>query len=343
MAGTRWPRRQTAGRPIGSDRGAPTDRAARSTAIGVRLRGMAARRTSTTSWPATTTRSPSGSCRRLPRAVHPRSTAERFVREPGTAAFAEGGAAYAIADPETDRLLGGSASTGSSRPAPGRDRYWVVPWARGRGVATAAVRALSRHAFAHRHGAARTADPLGEHGQPAGRAGGRLPARGRTPAALPDRDGGRDDLLVFARLAGDPPGRPPRLLPDLPGGELTDGVVTLRPLARPTWTSYAELHGLPDVMATSVPPSRPTHDRGPPALHPRGRALARRHRADLVIVDAATGTPAGEIGLFYQEPATGAGDDRLQHAAGVAGARLRRPAPPSCCRCGRSPRPASPA
>ena len=28
-------------------------------------------------------------------------------------------------------------------------------------------------------------------------------------------------------------------------------------------------------------------------------------RADLVIQDTATGTPAGEIGLFYQEPSTG--------------------------------------
>jgi RimJ/RimL family protein N-acetyltransferase len=35
-----------------------------------------------------------------------------------------------------------------------------------------------------------------------------------------------------------------------------------------------------------------------------GRWLAGE-RADLVIVDAATGTPAGEIGLFYQEPQTG--------------------------------------
>jgi len=30
-------------------------------------------------------------------------------------------------------------------------------------------------------------------------------------------------------------------------------------------------------------------------------------RVDLVIEDAATGEPAGEIGLFYQEPATGQG------------------------------------
>ena len=38
------------------------------------------------------------------------------------------------------------------------------------------------------------------------------------------------------------------------------------------------------------------------------RAAARwlaGERADLVIVDAATGAPAGEIGLYYQEPQTG--------------------------------------
>src|SRR5690606_36827905 len=43
-------------------------------------------------------------------------------------------------------------------------------------------------------------------------------------------DSGSRDLVPFARLPGDEPGAVPRLLPDLPGDVLDDGVVALRPL-----------------------------------------------------------------------------------------------------------------
>ncbi len=74
--------------------------------------------------------------------------AERFLSEGVASIFAEGGSVYAIADPETDELLGG---IGFDKVVPSRGQaeigYWVGPWARGRGVATAAVRALSGHAL----------------------------------------------------------------------------------------------------------------------------------------------------------------------------------------------------
>jgi len=59
------------------------------------------------------------------------------------------------------------------------------------------------------------------------------------------------------------------------------------------------------VVATTVPPVAPTR-----ADMTRRCAWAEAHwlageRADLVILDAATGRPAGEIGLYYQEPRTG--------------------------------------
>ena len=162
-----------------------------------------------------------------------RAQGEWFIHERAPAMFAQGGAIYAVADPQTDRMLG---SAGLDRVIqgrrPGRDRLL------GRAVGTGAGRGRrgpagpDRACVRHRHRPAGTADPLGEHGQPAGGARGGLPARGRTPGALPDRNGGRDDLLAFARLAGDPSGPTPRLLPDLPGGELTDGVVTLAPAER---------------------------------------------------------------------------------------------------------------
>jgi RimJ/RimL family protein N-acetyltransferase len=109
---------------------------------------------------------------------------------------------------------------------------------------------------------------------------------------------------VFARLAGDPPGPTPRLLPDLPGGELTDGVVTLRPLTGDDIDFYAELHALPDVVATSVPPVPPSREEMVRRCAWATAQWLAGDRVDLVITDAATGTPAGEIGLFYQEPPT---------------------------------------
>jgi RimJ/RimL family protein N-acetyltransferase len=169
----------------------------------------------------------------------------------------------------------------------------------------AAVRALTEHAFrtgmariellTHRENAASQRVALATGFRP----------EGVRRAVLPNRDGGRDDLLAYARLAGDDPGAVERLLPDLPGGELCDGVVTLRPLAPGDVDFYAELHSLPDVVATSVPPVAPTHDD-----MARRCAWAQSHwlagdRADMVIVDAATGADTGEIGFYYQEPRTG--------------------------------------
>jgi RimJ/RimL family protein N-acetyltransferase len=231
--------------------------------------------------------------------------AEWYISEGVPAIIAEGGAAYAIADPATDRLLGGA---GLERAVPSRQQaelgYWVGPWARRRGVATAAVRALCERAF--RTGTARLellTHWENEASQRVALAAG-FQREGVRRGALPDREGARHDLLVFARLAGDPGEPIDRDLPDLPGGELTDGVVTLRPLRAGDVAFYTELHSQPDVIATSVPPVLPSHEQ---LLRRCTRAAAHwlaGDRADLVIVDTATGTPAGEITLFYQEPAT---------------------------------------
>ena len=235
-----------------------------------------------------------------------RGHGEWYVREAAPALFAAGGAAFAIADPVTDRLLGGA---GLEQAMPARQQaelgYWVGPWARRRGVATAAVRALCAEAF---RGDLARIELLTHHENEASQrvalAAG-FAREGVRRGALAGPDGVRDDLLVFARLAGDPPGPAERLLPDLPGGELTDGVVTLRPLAATDVDFYTELRGLPDVIATSVPPVPP----GRAQIDRRCAWAASKwlagDRADTVIVDAATGAPVGEMGLFYTEPSTG--------------------------------------
>jgi RimJ/RimL family protein N-acetyltransferase len=244
----------------------------------------------------------------LPNLPSPYTAADAtwWINEGVPAAWSAGGAAYAIADPVTDRLLGG-AGVGRATPERGQAEvgYWVAPWARGRGVATAAASALASWAFAR--GFARL-ELLTEWenlaSQRVALAAG-FQREGVRRGAATRGDGSRYDLVVFARLATDPPGRVPRALPDLPGGALTDGVVRLRPLSADDGAFMHELHSLPDVVETSVPPVAP--DRAEIDLR-CARSAARwlaGERAELVILDAATGTPAGEIGLYYQHPETG--------------------------------------
>src|SRR6266536_3519936 len=119
------------------------------------------------------------------------------------------------------------------------------------------------------------------------------------------RDGSRVDVTLWARLAADPPGPSLRLLPDLPGGELSDSTVTLRPLHAEDVEALYELHELPEVVAAQVPPEQVSRER-------LARWCARAEndwlagtRAALTVRDAVTDVLAGEIGLFYREPNTG--------------------------------------
>jgi RimJ/RimL family protein N-acetyltransferase len=247
----------------------------------------------------------------LPLLPHPytRVDAMWWINEGSRAAWAGGGAAYAIADAASDRLIGGAgiAHVAADR-AQGEIGYWVAPWARGRGAAGTATAALAGWAFARGFGRLEllTRPENVASQRVALRAGFRYEGVRRGGAAGPN--GSRYELSAWARLADDPPGPAPRLLPDLPGGpggSLTDGVVTLRPLSLADRDFLFELHTLPDVVATSVPPIAP--DRAEIELR-CVRAQSRwlsGERIDLVITDAATRTPAGEIGLYYQEPPTG--------------------------------------
>jgi RimJ/RimL family protein N-acetyltransferase len=119
---------------------------------------------------------------------------------------------------------------------------------------------------------------------------------------LVNRAGGRDDALAFVRVADDSGEPIERLLPDLPGGELTDGVVTLRPLGPGDVAFATELLAVPDIIATSVPPvPRDAEDIRRRCERAQAHWL-HGDRADLVVLDAATGAPTGDIGLFYSEP-----------------------------------------
>lgn len=225
-----------------------------------------------------------------------------WITEGVPAVWAAGGAVYAIVDPSTDHLLGGA---GLSHPVPDRGQveigYWVAPWARRRGVATAATRTLAAYAF--NSGFARIELLTREENIASQRvalaAGFRR--EGLRCGAAPARDGGRHDLIAWVRLAGEPGAPTARLLPDLPSGGLSDGVVSLRPVGPDDVVFLHRLHTSPDVVANRVPPV-------PPSLEQIARRCARAQSrwlagegADLVIVDAENGVPIGGCALTYQD------------------------------------------
>ncbi|MEJ3741865.1 GNAT family protein [Actinomycetes bacterium KLBMP 9797] len=235
---------------------------------------------------------------RMPR-PYTRADALWWIAQGAPAAWAAGGAAYAIADPVTDRLLGG-AGVDSVLPerAQGEMGYWVAPWARRRGVATAAARTLAGWAFARGFGRLELLTDLANAlSMRVALATGFQPEGVRRGADY-GRDGARTDRVVWARLATDPPGPTARALPDLPAHGLADGSVLLRPLGPDDGEFLYALQTRPDVVGTSVPPIAP--DRVEVALRcarAQGRWLLGE-RADLVIAHAATGAATGIIGLY---------------------------------------------
>jgi RimJ/RimL family protein N-acetyltransferase len=189
------------------------------------------------------------------------------------------------------------------RPArTARLALWIAPEARRRGAGTEAATQLCSWAF--RQGVGRVellAAAADEPGQRLALAAG-FRREGQLRSALEDGRA-RTDAVVFGRLATDPASRVPRALPDV--GELTDGVVTLRPV-RPgdedalldervdrearRWATSTRLWTASDVRAFVA---------AAPALWLAGT------EARFAIVEAAGGTCTGSLGLRLTVPAFG--------------------------------------
>ena len=240
----------------------------------------------------------------LPLIPHPytEEAARWWVEEGAPAAWREGGASFGIFFPGTQKVLGG---IGISNPIPGRNQaevgYWIAPWARAQGVATRATRVISRWAFAsglyrlellaakENWASQRVAIAAGFTREGMRREGG------------PTRDGERQDLVCFARLATDPDAPAGRLLPDLPGGQITDGIVRLRPLRTDDVDDYFALSQLPEVVNTSFGPLVTREVAWERTTQVQNSWLAGE-RAECVIEDVATGAFAGTISLYYIAP-----------------------------------------
>ncbi|MGC5012201.1 GNAT family N-acetyltransferase [Streptosporangium sp. DT93] len=216
-----------------------------------------------------------------------------------------GGAAFAIADPETDEWLGTIDLKPPLPRATAEIGYLVAPWARRRGVATAATSALA--GWALEHGVRRLELLAGVENlasqQVAMAAGFRR--EGVRRGGEEQRDGTRHDLVSFARLPGDS-GEPVRpYLPWFPGGSLTDGTVRLRPLTAADTDDYQALQILPDVVRHSVPPEPPSPEDARDRCRSAGAAWLDGTMLQAVIEDASTGAFAGEIQLTGVIPPLG--------------------------------------
>ena len=213
---------------------------------------------------------------------------------------------FVIADPATDRALG-AAGLHHLRwdEGTGEVGYWVASWARGRGVASAATSTLTTWGISR--GLARVELLTHPENWPSQRVALRAGYRpeGTRRGGGVDRGGRRYDLLVWARLSTDPPGPTPRPLPDLPGGELSDGVVSLCPLWTGDTADMFALRSLPEVIATSVPPQPPDPVENQRRCAQAPSAWLAGREARLTIRDAVTGAFAGWIGLHLAEPITG--------------------------------------
>ncbi|MFI0422708.1 GNAT family N-acetyltransferase [Spongiactinospora sp. 9N601] len=216
-----------------------------------------------------------------------------------------GGATFAVADPASGEWQG----TIRLKPPDTRGchsiGYLLAPWARGRGLASAAARGVAEWAF--RNGAQRIellADVENIASQRVAGAAGFL-REGIRRGLEHRRDGEYHDMVAFARLAGDP-GEPVRpYLPFPPGGELTDGVVRLVPITAQDAPGFYAMMNDPQVLKYHVAPETPPLAEITARCRMTGTWWLAGERAELAIRDAATGEFAGHIQLTNVTPLLG--------------------------------------
>jgi len=181
---------------------------------------------------------------------------------------------YAVGDPTTDELLAGTIMTINPSRMSAELGFWVCPAARGRGIATATAHALAELCFAQ--GLRRVEMVIRWENLASQRvalAAGFQP-EGKLRDVVPGAGAERHDAILWSRLPADG-GRPvPRLLLDLPGGMLTDGVVSVRPVGPGDQALFPERHCF----------RAPVH-------------WLLGEQACVLVLNAATGGPLGEIQL----------------------------------------------
>lgn len=181
-------------------------------------------------------------------------------------------------------------------------RFWVAPERRGYRLAAAMLRAACPTLFASGTSRVEVRAPVGDVAaiRAAMRAGFR--PEGVLRCGAPDGT----DALVLGLVPDYGTGPAPRVLPDLPGGELTDGTLSLRPLLPEDFEAHLRHRTSPDVYngaALQLPPSV-----GEVAEMCEWRAALEwlQGRSALMVIHDGSGY-RGTIGLYHVRRMTGSG------------------------------------
>jgi len=207
----------------------------------------------------------------------------------------------AVVERATGRVLGAAELYPDPCRAPGSARIdvWIAGWARRRGHGTEVVTGLCAWAF--RQQVVRVELLAGTSDEPAHRvalaAGFRR--EGLLRSALPVGRA-RADAVVYGRLATDPATPPRRGLPDV--GELTDGVVSVRPLRPGDEAALLEERLDPESQRWATSTRLWTAQDVRVFVAGTAAAWLSGNEARFAIVDAATGTCAGSLGLRVSVP-----------------------------------------
>jgi RimJ/RimL family protein N-acetyltransferase len=202
--------------------------------------------------------------------------------------------------PEGEAVWGALAFEGAAVAAV---RYWIAPERRGKHLAAAMLRAAAPVVFAAGANRIEARPPVRDQAavRAALRAGFR-PDGGVSRGAAWDGT----EALTLGLLPGDGPGPTPRVLPDLPGGNLTDGVIALRPLAPDDYEEHLRHRSSPDVYAGAALPLPPSALEAREVCEWRAAVDWLRGRSALMVIDDGTGYQ-GTIGLYDVARVVGTG------------------------------------
>ncbi|NRQ35205.1 GNAT family N-acetyltransferase [Nonomuraea sp. NN258] len=213
-----------------------------------------------------------------------------------------GGAEFAIT--EGGRYVGSIGVRAPDQWGVTEIGYLVAPWARGRGVAATATRALTDWLFDR---GVRRVELQAEVENVASlrvavKSGFREEGRRREVKLL--RDGRYADLITFGRLAHDPGDAEEPYLPFFADGQLTDGVVRLTPMTVDDAVPFNAMMAEEAVAAYSVGPAG-TLDDHVRRCRNTGYWWLSGQRIELAIRDAATDAFAGHVQLMQVAPVLG--------------------------------------
>jgi RimJ/RimL family protein N-acetyltransferase len=232
-----------------------------------------------------------------------RADADFFVRDLGHDGRYEGtGLGCALVETASGRLVGGA---GIRLPTPRHGRchlgYSVYPWARGHGYAAEAADALARWAFAQ--GVRRVELQASVRNlasiSSALRAGFRYEGIERQQLAIRADD---QDAALFARLVTDPADPIAPVLPRLPEGGLSDGVVTLRVCVGTDAPTLIEADRDPVSVSWQLSDAPVDADAVTAAAEAAGLMWLVGPVGRLTIVDVETAAPAGSMQLRLSGP-----------------------------------------